>query len=85
MGGRYGILTDNTSPFWQFTAIDPSTGLPIADPSLNLLPANEDGTQAGIVSTGLANPDLTWEKIKIYNAAVDFSFFKRKLESPPQQ
>ena len=21
-GGRYGILTDNTSPFWQFTLID---------------------------------------------------------------
>jgi TonB-linked SusC/RagA family outer membrane protein len=37
------------------------------------------GTQAGIVSTGLANPDLTWEKINIYNAAVDFSFFNRKL------
>lgn len=37
------------------------------------------GTQAGIVSTGLSNPDLTWEKIKIYNAAIDFSFFNRKL------
>lgn len=23
-GGRYGILTDNTSPFWQFTLIDSS-------------------------------------------------------------
>lgn len=38
-----------------------------------------NGTQAGIVSTGLANPNLTWERIKIYNAAVDFSFFNRKL------
>lgn len=38
-----------------------------------------NGTQAGIVSTGLANPNLTWEKINIYNAAVDFSLFNRKL------
>ncbi|SDE58339.1 TonB-linked outer membrane protein, SusC/RagA family [Mucilaginibacter pineti] len=38
-----------------------------------------NGTQAGILSTGLANPNLTWEKINIYNAAVDFSFLQRKL------
>ncbi|PUZ26743.1 TonB-linked outer membrane protein, SusC/RagA family [Chitinophaga costaii] len=38
-----------------------------------------NGTQAGIVSTGLANPNLTWEKVNIYNAAVDFSLFNRKL------
>lgn len=37
------------------------------------------GTQVGIVSTGLANPDLTWEKVKIYNFGVDYSFFNRKL------
>jgi hypothetical protein len=33
----------------------------------------------GINSTGLANPDLTWEKIKIHNAAVDWSLLNRKL------
>ena len=33
----------------------------------------------GIVSLGLANPDLTWEKTKNYNLAVDFSLWKRKL------
>jgi len=37
------------------------------------------GTQKAIVSTGLANPYLTWEKIKIYNLGTDFSFWKRKL------
>lgn len=36
-------------------------------------------TQQGIVSTGLANPNLTWEKIKIYNGGFDFSIWKRKL------
>lgn len=35
--------------------------------------------QTGMISTGLANPDLTWERIKIYNGGLDFSLFKRKL------
>lgn len=35
--------------------------------------------QPGLVSTGLANPELTWEQIKIYNAGLDFSFWNRKL------
>ncbi|GAA4307603.1 TonB-dependent receptor [Compostibacter hankyongensis] len=39
----------------------------------------DNGIQQGIVSTGLANPDLTWEKISIYNAGLDFSLWKRKL------
>ena len=39
----------------------------------------QNTTQQGIVSTGLANPNLTWEKIKIYNAGFDFSLWKRKL------
>lgn len=34
---------------------------------------------SGMVSTGLANPNLTWERIKISNIGTDFSFFKRKL------
>jgi TonB-linked SusC/RagA family outer membrane protein len=38
-----------------------------------------NGTQVGIQSTGLANPDLTWEKVKIYNFGFDYSFFNRKL------
>ncbi|MBC7536020.1 MAG: SusC/RagA family TonB-linked outer membrane protein [Ferruginibacter sp.] len=37
------------------------------------------GPMQGLISTGLANPNLTWEKIKISNLGVDFSFFKRKL------
>ncbi len=37
------------------------------------------GPQQGIVSTGLANPYLTWEKMKISNVGVDFSFLNRKL------
>jgi TonB-linked SusC/RagA family outer membrane protein len=36
-------------------------------------------TQQAIVSTGLANPYLTWEKIKITNVGLDFSFWKSKL------
>ena len=36
-------------------------------------------TAQGIVSTGLANPYLTWEKMKIYNLGLDFSILKRKL------
>lgn len=38
-----------------------------------------NGTQVGIVSTGLPNPNLTWQKISIYNVATDFSFWNRKL------
>lgn len=37
------------------------------------------GTQVGLASSGLANPNLTWEKIKISNAGIDFSFWNRKL------
>jgi len=35
--------------------------------------------QPGLISSGLANPDLTWERIKTYNIGVDFSLWKRKL------
>lgn len=37
------------------------------------------GPIQGLASTGLANPGLTWEKIKIYNAGVDFSLWGRLL------
>ena len=36
-------------------------------------------TSQGIVSTGVANPNLTWEKVSTYDAGTDFSFWKRKL------
>jgi len=36
-------------------------------------------TVQGVVSTGLANPYLSWEKIKVYNVGLDFSLWKRKL------
>ena len=35
--------------------------------------------QMGIWPKGLANPDLTWEKLKIYNVGVDASFWKGLL------
>jgi TonB-linked SusC/RagA family outer membrane protein len=35
--------------------------------------------QQGIQSTGMANPDLTWEEIEIYNAAIDLSLLNRSL------
>lgn len=38
-----------------------------------------DESMQGISPTGLANPNLTWEKIKISNVGIDFSFFDRKL------
>ncbi len=37
------------------------------------------GSQKGLGSKGLANPYLTWEKMKLYNVGLDFSFFNRKL------
>ena len=33
----------------------------------------------GLSPTSLANPFITWEQMKIYNAGVDFSFLNRKL------
>ncbi len=33
----------------------------------------------GLVETGLANPQLTWEKMTIYNLGFDFSVSERKL------
>jgi TonB-linked SusC/RagA family outer membrane protein len=36
-------------------------------------------TLNGLLSTGLANPNLTWETVKIYNFGTDFSFWGRKL------
>ncbi|MDP2338595.1 MAG: TonB-dependent receptor [Bacteroidota bacterium] len=35
--------------------------------------------QQGLVSTGLANPNLTWEGIQVYNCGIDFSMWKGKL------
>lgn len=38
-----------------------------------------DKSIQGMIPTGLANPYLTWEKMKIYNGGIDFSFLNRKL------
>jgi TonB-linked SusC/RagA family outer membrane protein len=38
-----------------------------------------NNTSLGIASTGLANPNLTWERVSIYDAGTDFSLWKRKL------
>lgn len=38
-----------------------------------------DAIKSGLYAVGLANPILTWEKMKIYNGGIDFSFFQRKL------
>lgn len=37
------------------------------------------GPQQGLVSKGLPNPYMTWEKIRTYNAGMDFSLLNRKL------
>jgi len=38
-----------------------------------------DQTYTGLYVTGIANPTLTWEKMKIYNGGIDFSFLGRRL------
>lgn len=38
-----------------------------------------DKIYQGLYLTGLANSQLSWERISIYNAGVDFSLLKRKL------
>jgi TonB-linked SusC/RagA family outer membrane protein len=38
-----------------------------------------DNSLTQLYSTGLANPNLTWEKMTIYNAGLDFSFLHRKI------
>ena len=44
------------------------------------LPVIIGGNQTmGLISTGLANPTLSWENITIYDLGMDFSMFKRKL------
>ena len=36
-------------------------------------------TEKGLVATSMANPDLTWEKMNIYNIGVDFGLWENKL------
>ncbi len=46
------------------------------------LPAYTSGTYAGqpsILPTFAGNPDLTWERIKTWNAGVDFGFFSNRV------
>lgn len=33
----------------------------------------------GLVSTGIPNPNVTWESVTTYNVGLDFAFFSRKL------
>jgi len=35
--------------------------------------------QNGMISTGIANPALSWEEITLYNVGLDFSMYKNKL------
>jgi len=35
--------------------------------------------QNGMISTGIANPTLSWEEITLYNVGLDFSMYKNKL------
>ena len=35
--------------------------------------------QNGLISTGLANPNLTWEKITNYNVGLDYALFRSKV------
>lgn len=45
-----------------------------------LMPALFGGVPVmGITPLGIANPTLSWERIGIYNAGFDYSFFNRKL------
>ncbi len=39
----------------------------------------ETAQQPGMYSTGIANPYLTWENMKIINGGLDFSLFNQKL------
>lgn len=38
-----------------------------------------EGPQQGLVSKGLPNPFMTWEKVSTYNVGIDFSLTNRKL------
>jgi TonB-linked SusC/RagA family outer membrane protein len=38
-----------------------------------------DETMTGLYQTRVANPAFSWEKMVIYNAGLDFSFFNRKI------
>lgn len=38
-----------------------------------------EGPKQGLTSTGLANPNLTWERMNISNFGVEFSLLKRKV------
>ena len=38
-----------------------------------------DESYNGLISKGLANEDLTWETMRIYNVGIDFSVWSRKL------
>ena len=39
----------------------------------------DEVTRTGLKATGLANPNITWEEMTIYNIGLDFSMFSNKL------
>ena len=39
----------------------------------------DEGQSTGIYITGLANPNLTWEKMSIYNGGLDFMLYNKKI------
>ncbi len=39
----------------------------------------DEGPQKGIVSSGLPNPNMTWENMRTYNVGMDFSLLDQKL------
>jgi TonB-linked SusC/RagA family outer membrane protein len=59
---------DNVSPFAYLTGFTVGQTYQLGD---NII--------SGLTPTGLANPNMTWEKMNIYNGGLDFSLWKRKL------
>lgn len=48
--------------------------------ALSQVPWSANGnTQTGIATTGLANPNITWEQMHTYDAGVDFGIFDNKI------
>ena len=65
-----GVDVSTGQAIWQLTAIDPTTGLPITDPSLNLLPPNTDGTELAFVTYTVEASSSATTGIKIGASAV---------------
>jgi len=71
-GGISNMGYDNVSNFAYLSAYKLA-------PNYVFNVGNNPTNVAGIYSTGLANPNLTWEKMTLYNVGVDFNMFQSKL------